>query len=92
MHVQQGTRFSLLYTNIPAWESLDEQSKMVYHYSKDRYEELARKGGKTLVYAKSGDGDETWVPLIEKAYAKLYGCFAHIEGGFTREAIEDLTG
>ncbi|KAJ2928239.1 hypothetical protein H1R20_g8850, partial [Candolleomyces eurysporus] len=83
---------SLLYTNIPQYESLNEDAKAVYHEDKDRFNAIARKGGQLLLYAKAGTSNETWVPLIEKAYAKLYGCFSHIVGGQTREAIEDLTG
>lgn len=29
---------------------------------------------------------------MEKAYAKLHGNYSHLNGGFTGEAIEDLTG
>ncbi|KAF6764385.1 hypothetical protein DFP72DRAFT_421321 [Ephemerocybe angulata] len=83
----------LLFTNIPQYESLDEDAKGIYHEDKERFDAIARKGGHVLTYAKAGTSDETWVPIIEKAYAKLYGCFAHIDsGGQTREAIEDLTG
>ncbi|TEB33837.1 cysteine proteinase [Coprinellus micaceus] len=82
----------MLYTNIPEYESLGREAKGIYHEDKEKFESLARKGGQILVYAKAGTSDETWVPLIEKAYAKLYGCYAHTEGGHTCEAIEDLTG
>lgn len=82
----------MLFTNIPKYESLDAAAKGIYHEDKERFEAIARKGGHVLTYAKSGTSDETWVPIIEKAYAKLYGCYAHIVGGQTREAVEDLTG
>jgi hypothetical protein len=82
----------MLYTNIPQYESLDREAKGIYHEDKEKFESMARKGGQVLIYAKAGTSNETWVPLIEKAYAKLYGCYAHTEGGQTREAIEDLTG
>ena len=41
------------------------------------------------------DGDpnpELWVMLIEKAYAQYHGSYGEIEGGFTNEALEDLSG
>lgn len=45
-----------------------------------------------LTYAKCSSENETWLPLIEKAYAKVHGDYESIEGGWTGEAIEDLTG
>ncbi|KAG2008821.1 hypothetical protein CC2G_014212 [Coprinopsis cinerea AmutBmut pab1-1] len=82
----------LLFTNIPKYEELKEVEKELYHHDKDLYTKLARKGKKILTYAKSGAQDETWVPLIEKAYAKFYCNYDHLNGGWTGEAIEDLTG
>lgn len=83
---------SMLFTNVPKFEELDAQAKVAYHEDRVRYEAVAVKGGHGLAYARAGTQHETWVPLIEKAYAKLYSNFAHLDGGFTREAMEDLTG
>ena len=33
-----------------------------------------------------------WLPLLEKAFAKAHGDYSSIDGGFTGEALEDLTG
>jgi len=38
------------------------------------------------------NGDELWVLLIEKAYAKMHGCYYSLRFGFTHHGMIDLTG
>jgi hypothetical protein len=45
-----------------------------------------------LRFAKCADVDELWVPLMEKAFAKLNGCYEHIASGNFSEGMTDLTG
>jgi calpain, invertebrate len=45
-----------------------------------------------LIYARGSDPNEFWVPLCEKAFAKLHGGYEYLEGGLTHEALVDLTG
>jgi len=52
---------------------------------------LAIRRGK-LLYARCPDPNEFWVPLIEKAYAKLHGCYDNLSGGSPAYALADLTG
>lgn len=44
-----------------------------------------------LVYAHCKDPTELWVPLVEKAYAKLHSCYEAIESGTETNAFLDLT-
>ncbi|PAA47510.1 hypothetical protein BOX15_Mlig005293g1 [Macrostomum lignano] len=51
---------------------------------------LPTKDGQ-LVYAAAHEG-EYWVCLLEKALAKLHGCYESLIGGLELEAMADLTG
>ncbi|KAF8597838.1 cysteine proteinase [Ceratobasidium sp. AG-I] len=82
----------LLYTNVPKYEELSVTEKRIYHNDKEQFNLRARKGGKSLYFAKSTTENETWVPLLEKAYAKIHGDYASLKGGSESEAIEDMTG
>lgn len=44
-----------------------------------------------LAYSKARGG-QLWVPLLEKAYAKVHGSYRAISGGHVAEAFLDLTG
>ena len=49
------------------------------------------KDGK-VIFASCKDPNELWVPLLEKAYAKLHGCYKALIGGFSHNALADMTG
>ena len=48
-------------------------------------------GNKQLVFGKCASNYELWVPLIEKAYAKLHGCYQTLISGFIDDGLADLT-
>jgi hypothetical protein len=57
-----------------------------------KYKKSFQTGSEALFFASCASENETWLPLLEKAYAKVHGDYSAIEGGVTGEAIEDLTG
>jgi len=57
-----------------------------------KYKRNNQTGSEALHFASCADQNETWLPLLEKAYAKAHGDYQAIEGGFSGEGVEDLTG
>ncbi|PPR07664.1 hypothetical protein CVT26_001594 [Gymnopilus dilepis] len=82
----------LLFTRVPKYEQLTAVEKELYHYEKEKYNATARKGSEALYFARPTKEGETWIPLVEKAYAKVHGDYASVMYGRTCDAIEDMTG
>jgi hypothetical protein len=72
---------------IKQWIQVQEKRDLEKEYKK-RFQ----SGSKALYFAQCSDPNETWLPLLEKAFAKAHGDYLAVEGGFVGEAIEDLTG
>lgn len=45
-----------------------------------------------ILFARCTKQQELWVPLIEKAYAKLSGCYQATTSGSIDDALVDMTG
>ncbi|KAL8658462.1 MAG: hypothetical protein Q9202_007556 [Teloschistes flavicans] len=58
----------------------------------EKYRKVMQTGSDALYFAKCKNPNATWLPLLQKAYAKAHGDYGSIEGGLIGEGIEDLTG
>src|ERR1700712_1578204 len=72
------------------WDK-DEKLGMSLKHDGDKLKNQLQRGGEALYFSHC-KSNETWLPLIEKAYAKAHGDYFAIEGGFASEGIEDRTG
>lgn len=48
--------------------------------------------GRKLCFSRCRSEEVFWLPLLEKAYAKLHGCYEMLWAGQVAEALVDITG
>ncbi|KAI1143958.1 cysteine proteinase [Hypoxylon sp. FL0543] len=85
-----------LFLTSPCWDSPSMQREMLQQIDREEPEKVYRKtyqtGSKALFFGQCKDQRETWVALLEKAYAKAHGDYGSLSGGWIGEGLEDLSG
>jgi hypothetical protein len=90
-----------LYLKAPDYDDCDDERRSVWDSSHSRlapevsrklWRQMFQSNSDALFYASCAHPQETWVPLLEKAFAKAHGDFNAIDGGWPGEGVEDLTG
>lgn len=75
-----------MYLKSPDWDSPSVQRHLLEQIDREDVEKEYRKtyqtGSQALFFAHCKDQNETWLPLLEKAYAKAHGDYAALSGGW----------
>ena len=88
--------------NVPSDQDFDKDYCGIFHFRFWQYGEWydvviddrlpVNPDDNSLLFASNKAAkDEFWTSLIEKAYAKLATCYEFLDGGFTHDALVDLT-
>ena len=76
-----------LYLIAADFDESDEEKRTWQQVSmqdpEEEYRKSCQNGSRALYFAQCSSENETWLPLLEKAYAKAHGDFNAIQGGFT---------
>ncbi|CAG0912632.1 unnamed protein product [Notodromas monacha] len=76
----------------------DYSGKLTFHFWRFgqwktvTIDDLLPSKNSKLLFSSCENPDEFWLPLLEKAYAKLHGTYEALEGGFEMDGMVDLTG
>lgn len=61
--------------------------KFRFSIRKDEYQKMFRSGSSALYFGACSDPNQTWLPILEKAYAKAHGDYASIMNGFVGSVL-----
>lgn len=87
-----------LYLTSPNWDSPSLQRDLLTQIDRESedaeqtYRKTYQTGSKAVFFGSNKDPNATWVPLIEKAFAKVHGDYSSLIGGWIGEGLEDLSG
>ena len=75
-----------LFLKSPDWDSPSVQRHLLEQTDREdvelEYRKTYQTGSQALFFAQCRDQNETWLPLLEKAYAKAHGDYASLQGGW----------
>ncbi|KAJ3296235.1 hypothetical protein HK104_001800, partial [Borealophlyctis nickersoniae] len=73
----------ILYVRAKDYDQADPDVRQLLKDDEDLYRRVFQTGSDALYFSCCKDNNETWLPLLEKAFAKVHGDYEAIDGGLT---------